>query len=149
MRSDTGKAVAMPVGIGMGAGISLALTLAMCWILALLIHGGHMEMEHLGYGIMAALLLSAIAGAAFAKGKTQRRRLLTCALTGLGYYGLLLMIPLLFFGGHYGSVWETGLLILGGSLVPALLTKHKKSVSPGKTSRKFKFGTSQYSQKIR
>lgn len=117
----TGRALSMPAGLAVGGLTSLGITLAGSGVLAWLIHRERMEMENVGYGILGMLLLASFLGAMTAWRKIRRRRMLVCAASGAVYLGLLLAIPALFFGGQYGGVWVTALLVLGGSLAAGLL----------------------------
>ena len=117
----TGRALSMPAGLAVGGLTSLGITLAGSTILAWLIHREMMEMEAVGYGILVMLLAASFLGAMTAWRKIQRRRMLVCAASGAVYLGILLAIPALFFGGQYGGVWVTALLITAGSIGAGLL----------------------------
>lgn len=117
----TGRTMSMPGGLAMGGMTSLLITLVGTAALAWLIHRQRMEMENVGYGIMALLLAASFLGAVTAYRKIRRRRMLVCAASGAVYLGLLLCIPALFFGGQYSGVGVTALLVLAGSACAGLL----------------------------
>lgn len=117
----TGRAMSMPAGLAVGGLTSLGITLAGTAGLAWLVHTERMEMESVGYGIMVLLLTASFLGAMLSYGKIKRRRMLVCASSGAVYMGILLLIPALFFGGQYGAVWATALLVMAGSVTAGLL----------------------------
>lgn len=123
MKRTTGHAVSMPVGIAWGTGTAVALTTVQSVLVAWMIHRGLLQQQSVGYGAMGILLVSAVIGAAVAKGKIKRRLVMAALLTGLCYYFCLLSMTALFFGGQYSGMGVTGLLILGGSGTAALMGK--------------------------
>lgn len=117
----TGNAASVPAGLAMGALMSLAITVAGAGILAKLLDMEKMIWENIGYGIMILLILSSFFGGLTAYKRIKRQRLLVCMASGAVYYGLLLSITALFFGGQYEAVGVTALLVLGGSLAAGML----------------------------
>lgn len=117
----TGRAVSMPMGLLIGVSVSMGLTLAAAAILAKLLDSEKLAWENVGYGIEATLILAAFCGAMTACRKTKRQRLAVCGISALLYFGILLAITALFFGGQYQAVWLTAILILAGSGSAALL----------------------------
>ena len=128
----TGRAASMPAGIGIGLGICMLITLTGCAIIAALINGERMPESSVGYGAMAVLLLSSVVGALTASGLVKRRRLVVCAVLGLCYFAVLLLINGLMFGGAVSGVGVTALLILGGCAAAAFLTARGE----GKSTRR-------------
>lgn len=129
----TGTASSIPGGLASGGFVSLAVTLIGAAVLALLIDKGVLAQTQLGYGVMVMILLASFLGASVSAAKIKRQRLAACMLAGVVYFGILLSITALFFGGQYQAVGVTGFLILGGSGCAALLglrqgrgTKHRK-----------------------
>lgn len=117
----TGTASSMPAGLAMGGAVSLGITLLGSAVLAWLVHGERMDLDKIGYGILVLLLLGAFLGAEVAFRKIRRQRLLVCAASGVIYFGLLMALTALFFGGQYSAVGVTALLILAGSGTAGLL----------------------------
>ncbi len=115
------KGISLPAGLAAGIGAALAVTLAGAAIVAWLIDGERISEEAMGYGALAVLLLSAGAGAWIASALVGHRRLLVCALTGVGYFLILLSMTALFFGGQYHGVWVTALVVLAGCLGVSLV----------------------------
>lgn len=117
----TGRASSMPGGLAFGAAISVGLTLLIAGILTWLVSEEKLAWENIGYGIMVLLLISSFAGALAAYGRIKRQRMLVCGIAGVVYFGILLSLTALFFGGQYDGMPVTALLILGGSAAAGLL----------------------------
>lgn len=129
----TGRAMSMPGGLAFGAAVSLGLTLLGALLLAKLVQNETLPWENIGYGIMVMLLAASFSGAMLAAARIKRQRLTVCLLSGVIYFGLLLSMTALFFGGQYSSVGVTGVLILGGSGTAALLgIREKRGGKPRK-----------------
>lgn len=138
-RKVTGTASSIPAGLALGAAVSLAITLAGAWIFAYLIAGEILKESSIGYCAMAIILLASVVSAAVAVGRIKRRRVYICGLSGLIYFGILLSMTALFFGGQYQAVGITALLILAGSGAVALLglrgegtASHRKKKRPAR-----------------
>ncbi|MBR5126296.1 MAG: TIGR04086 family membrane protein [Oscillospiraceae bacterium] len=117
----SGLAITIPGGLAVGGAASLGVTLAGSALLAKLVDLEQISWNRIGYGVMAVVILSAWVGAATAAGKIKRRRLLCCCLAGCVYYGILVAITALFFGGNYSGAGETALLVICGSMLGVLL----------------------------
>ena len=116
-----GRAVSMPVGIGIGTAVSLVILIAGVAVLAALLDRETMDMQGLGYGIMGVLLLASFLGASLAANLVKRRRLVVCMIQAVCFYGMLLLINGLLFGGAVTGAVVTAVLILGGAGSGALL----------------------------
>ena len=121
----TGRAMSLPGGLAIGLIVSMSVTVAVSVILTKLVLSEVLKMQNIGYGILILLIMSAFLGAMVAQGKVKHRRLMVCVLSGVVYYGVLLGITALFFGGQYAGAGVTGLLILAGSGTAALLAAGK------------------------
>lgn len=136
-RKPTGRAATIPIGLLTGGVTALASTLALTAVLAKLMEGEILPEEKIGYGVMILLLVSAFLGSAMACKRVRRRYLLTAALTGVVYVGILLSITALFFGGQYSAVGVTALLVFCGSLLAAMLfSRDGKGRKPRKSKVK-------------
>lgn len=120
-RKVSGTASSMPAGFASAALVSLLLTLLGSGIFGYLISNEVLAESSIGYCVMAMVLLSALAGAEVAVGKIKRRRVYVCAVSGVIYYGILLSMTALFFGGQYQGMGVTALLVLAGCAVVILL----------------------------
>lgn len=129
-RKPTGMAVSIPVGMVWGTMAAVAVTLAGAGLTAKLIDSQMLDWNSSGYAVLLILVLSAWAGAMVAAGRIKRQRMMVCLLSGVMYFGVLMLTTALFFGGRYSGVGETGLLILCGSML-GVFTGYK-----GKTGRK-------------
>lgn len=116
----TGRALSMPTSFAIGVCISLCITTLLSALLARLISTERLEWEKVGYGIMAILLIASAAGAKAACLLIKRRKLMSCAVSGMLYWLGLLMIAALFYGGQYSGIGVSGAVILCGSAVVCL-----------------------------
>lgn len=120
-QKPTGRTASMPAGLVFGAAVSLGITLISAAILAKLVDMERLAWENIGYGIMILLLLAPFFGSMAAYAKIKRQRMLVCAVSGVIYFGMLLSITALFFGGQYDSIGVTAGLVLAGSIAAGLL----------------------------
>lgn len=121
----TGRAVSMPAGLTMGVSAALLVTLLSAVLIAWMINAEYVAEQKTGYGIMIALMAAAYVGAITASMKIKRRKLLVCTLSGILYFAALLGITALFFGGQYEAVGVTGILVMGGAMLAALIHPFK------------------------
>lgn len=116
----TGKTSSIPGGLAVGAVVSVVMTMALTALWAWLLDREMISWENVGYGVLITIMLSAFAGAVAAFGKIRRQRLLICMMSGTVYFGLLLSITALFFGGRYEAVGVTAILVFGGCFIASL-----------------------------
>ncbi len=114
-RKVTGRALSVPAGIALGAAVSAGVTIAGVMLVAWLLGRETLPESALGYGVMGILLLSAAAGAGTAVRRIKRQRMIMSLISGMVYFLMLLATTALFFGGQYGGVGATALVILAGS----------------------------------
>lgn len=117
----TGRTLSVPAGIGIGLAVSVGITGASIAVLAKLVDSETMPWENVGYGIMVMLLAASFFGALIAYGKIKRQRLMVCLLTGAAFFGTLLALTALFFGGQFDGALFSFLLVLAGSGAAGLL----------------------------
>lgn len=120
-KKQNGKAFAIPSGIALGILVAVVITLLGGILLTWLIAGERMELGALGYGIMAIQFLGGVTGAVVAMLAVKHQKMQVCLLTGLGYLLVLLASNALFFGGQYDGVLTTGLILLAGCGITAIL----------------------------
>ena len=131
-KKQSGRAAALPVGIGFGVISALFITVLGAVGLTALIAGEHMSVATFGYGVMVILLVAAVVGAIVAMLLVKHRKLLVSLLAGSAYYLVLLSLNAMFFGGQYEGTLTTGLVILGGSGVAAILGSREEKPSKRK-----------------
>ena len=117
----TGTAWGVPAGLAWGAAVSMGLTTAMSALAAWMVLNGRFSVQSIGYCSMAILALSAAAGAAAAIGRIKRCRFQVCMAAGAVYYGCLLAVTALFFGGIYEGMGVTALMVLCGCSLVVLM----------------------------
>ena len=120
-RKPTGTSRSMPAGLALGWAASMTITVVACGILAAAILSGKAGWGAMGYGAMAILLASSYTVAAVACRLIGHRKLLVCILSGVIYLLSLTVTTALLFGGEFGPVWLTMLLIAGGAGTAALV----------------------------
>lgn len=120
MQRRTGRASSMPTGLAAGAVTSVLITILGSAVLAKLVDGEMLQESSIGYGIMIMLIGAACLGAMVSCNKVKRQRLLVCMASGGIYFGMLLCITAMFFGGQYSGVGVTALLIFCGSFLAVL-----------------------------
>ena len=120
-RKPSGTAKSMPAGLALGWAVSMGITAVACALLSALILSGKTGWKAMGYGAMVILLISSHIGAAVSCSMIQHRKLLVCILSGVIYLISLAAITALLFGGDFGPIWVTALLIAGGTATAALV----------------------------
>lgn len=132
-RKPTGRAKSMPVGLALGAGTALGITLVLSLIGAKLVDMGKIRETGMGYMAMVILLLSAFFGAWIAVGCIRRQKIAVCGLAALIYYGMLLSVTALFFGGQYQGMGVTALMVgCGGGLAALASNRQGRRGRPGR-----------------
>lgn len=126
----TGRANSVPGGLAIAALVSMAITLVCSALIAHTLNIGKITWAQAGYWIMAMLFAASFIGAKCALAAVKRQRFMISFMTGMLYWGLLLCVTALFFGGEFGAVGETAAIIGAGSGSAALI-----SVPHGKKNR--------------
>lgn len=121
-RKPTGTAMSLPAGVGIGVGIAVTVTVTGAAVIAWMVNGGTIPETGFGYGAMAVLLLSSVAGSWMASALIKHQRLAVSLATGGIYFLLLLGLTAFCFGGQYQGVVPTALLVAGGSTTSALIS---------------------------
>lgn len=128
----TGKSTSVPGGLAIAASVSMAVTLGLSAVIGIFLNRETITWEQAGYCIMGMLFLASFIGGKCAYGAIKRQRILVSVMSGLLYWGILLCITALFFGGKFEAVGETAALIGAGAGCAALLF----SQNPSKNRRK-------------
>ena len=136
MQKSTGRASSMAGGLAAGALCSMGITLLGTSLMAWLIGNEMMAESNIGYGVMIMLILASFLGSKVACGKIKRQRLVCCVSSGAIYFGVLLSITAMFFGGQYHGIGATVLLIIAGCGLAALTGLRKKRAGK-RTLRRF------------
>ena len=121
----SGKSMSVPGGLALAAAVSISVTAAVSGGIAYFINSEKITWIQAGYWIMGMLFAASFLGAKSAYAAIRRQRLMVSALSGLVYWGLLLCVTALFFGGDYEAVGETAGIILAGTGCAAILTPKK------------------------
>lgn len=119
---STGKTKSIPAGMAISAAVSMTITVVLAAAIAYGLHVQRITWEQAGYWIMGMLFLASFAGGKSGYGAIKGQRCMISLLCGLLYWGLLLCVTALFFGGDYEGVWVTACIILAGSEASALLS---------------------------
>ena len=130
-QKNTGTAKSIPVGLAYGWLAEIFCMMLCCAVLSVLVVGGKLKWEMSGYGIMVMLMLCSYIGASVSSDMVKRRKLVICLVSGGLYILTLIGIMTLFFGAQYSAVGTSSLLILGGSLLSALVHSAEKKKRGG------------------
>ena len=126
----TGITVSIMKGISIAVAISLIITIIFSIIIASYLHFERITWHEAGYWIIGMLYLSAFAGGKCAYAVIKRQRIALSLMTGFLFWGTLLCITALFFGGNLEAVWETAGIIAAGcgtsAMFPAFSEKNKR-----------------------
>jgi len=114
-RKHTGKANSIPGGLAIAGFVSLMITMAFSAVIAGCLDAEKITWTHAGYWIMAMLFMASFVGSKCAFASVKRQRFAISMMTGVLYWGLLLCITALFFGGDFSAIWETAAVIAAGS----------------------------------
>lgn len=120
---QTGKTRSAAGGLSIAAAVSMTVTLAFSAAIAYVLSTEKITWQQAGYWIMGMLFAASFLGGKCAYGSVKRQCFLMSALSGLLYWGLLLCISALFFGGNFGAVWETAGIIAAGAATAGLLRR--------------------------
>lgn len=134
----SGKAASIPTGMAVSAVISILATLIMSAGIASYLNMEKITWEQAGYWIMGMLFTAAFLSGKCAYSVIKRQRLAVSVMSGLLYWGMLLCITALFFGGSFEAIWETGGIIAAGCSTAALVTlpKNRKYRKNSRTSNR-------------
>ena len=110
----TGTASSMPGGLALGGLAALAITVLGSVAAASLVLKEKIPEDSIGYCAMVILLVSSFVSARVSAARIKHRLLYVSMLSGLIYYGLLLVITTLFFGGQYQGMGATALVVFAG-----------------------------------
>jgi len=126
IRKSTGKAKSIPGGLAMSGLISMVITFVLCAAIAGFLEAEKITWMQAGYWIMGMLFLSSFIGSKCAFAAVKRQKVAICMMSGVLYWGLLLCLSALFFGGDFSAIWETAGMIAAGSGSAALLSAPRK-----------------------
>lgn len=110
----TGTASSMVAGLMAAWAAGMMVTIIAATISGFLIAKEILMESSVGYCVMALVTLSSAVSAIVAVYKIKRRRLIVCVLAGMIYYGSLVAMTALFFGGQYHGMGVIALLVAAG-----------------------------------
>ena len=125
-KKPTGRTSSVQSGLGWGIAAGMGVSLGAAAIIGKLIISGFVLWENIGYLIMCILLGASFLSAAVSCMKIKRQYLVVCALSGVLYFGILLAVTALFFGGQYEAVGATAAMVFAGSVCAAMLNIRDK-----------------------
>jgi len=109
-----GKAKSIPVGLAWGAVVAVCITMCFAVAITQLVMEERISENAIGYGTMITLPLASVSSSLVSIGLIKRRRMQVCMMSGGIYIGVLLLVNLLLFGGQFGGLGVSVLLILFG-----------------------------------
>lgn len=131
----TGRAASIPQGLTISSIFNLCATVILSAAIAYMLDRERITWHQSGYMIMILLFMTAFCGAKIAAHTIKHQRIIISFMSGLLYWGLLLCMSALFFGGQFGAVMETAFIICGGSICAVLITIPDFKV-PGRKKRR-------------
>lgn len=134
----TGKASSVSGGMAIAAFASMNTTLILSAVIAKLLDTERITWEQAGYWIMGMLYIASFIGGKSASAAMKRQRVLVCIMSGVLYWGLLLCMTALFFGGKFSAVWETAGMIAAGCGTAALLPEPRKKKHEKRIRRSYR-----------
>lgn len=137
MIKHSGKAKSIPAGMAIAVSVSMLVTFGGSAVLAGALHAEKVTWEQAGYWIMGMLFLSAFLGAKCAFAVIKRQRGAVSMMLGVLYWGILLCLTALFFGGRFGAVWETAGVIAAGCGTSALIFRSNNKRIGGKRGNRY------------
>ena len=135
---NKGKTRSVPGAMAISAAVSMGLTVLVSAGIAYALNVQKTTWEQVGYWIMGMLFAAAFLGAKAAVRAAGSQRGMVSMMAGLMYWGLLLCVTALFFGGNYDGIWVTAGIILGGCGASFLLSgpgSGRRSVKKGRRNR--------------
>lgn len=117
------KAKSVPGALTISASVSIILTLILSSFIAYGLNTEYISWEQAGYWIMVMLFVTSFIGCKCAISALKRQKFAASTLSGILYWGILLLTTALFFGGNYDAVWVTAGVIAAGSGCAVLLTR--------------------------
>ena len=137
MASKQNRAGSIPASLASAAVVGVAATAAGAGLMSWLIIREVLSELSIGYSAMGILLIASFLSAWVALSRAQKKAMVVSALSGLIYYGILLLVNMLCYKGGMEGTLVTGLLVLGGTGA-ALLLFLKRSEEGGRRRRKNK-----------
>ena len=135
-QKHTGRAVSIPSGLAAGAITSVMVTLIISGAGAWMIAAEVMPQKQIGYCSVVSLLLAAILGSLMAIKKIKRKPMVVGLLNGGVYYGILIILTVVFFGGNFQGMGVTMAVVLLGSLAGILINNGGQRWNSGNQRRK-------------
>ena len=136
--SKAAKSVSVPTGLVMGAACSFMITVIICAFFAKLIETEVLSPNTMNYASAAALLCASASGSWMCLTRVKQKPLLVCLLSGTIYLLILLAINISLCTDSIQGVGVTILLVIAGSLVPALL-KSRGGVGQKSGHKKYRY----------
>lgn len=124
VKRATGTAVPMAIGMISGVGLGLITTILLSGLVAYLVLTEKLQETSVGYCAAIILASSVGLGCLIATVLIKRMLMQVCIGVGGSYYGMLLVITALFFGGNYRGMGVTALVVFGTALAVGLLKLH-------------------------
>lgn len=137
-RSGMGRAKSVPGGLALAAFVSMSITVLFSAVIAYFLNQEKITWLQAGYWIMGMLYAASFLGGKCAFLSIKSNRLLVSAMSGILYWGLLLCMTALFFGGDFSAIWETAAIIGAGSGTAALISMPYRKNTGKKAGRVYR-----------
>lgn len=111
VKKISGRAPSLGKSVTTGVLLGATWTLACAMIIAKLIDSEVISMDKVGYASMISVLSAVFIGASLAGKRAGHMVVQAAAISGAAYFGCLLLVNALFFGGSYSGLGVTLVLV--------------------------------------
>ena len=132
-----GQAYSISGGLVFSATVNMFITFLFSVIIAYALNKEKITWEDAGYWIMGMLFSASFLGAKTAVITVKHQKMIISIMSGVLYWGLLLCITALFFGGNWSSIGETAAIIIAGCGCAALLSVPDKKQNKRRQNRQY------------
>lgn len=126
MKNKNGFACSIPAGLAIGTLYAIIWTILMTMGISYAIICKWMPEDNIGYCAMLILFTASFIGAITSIKKIKHQKMMAAIATGIIFWGVLLGITGICFGGHYAAIPESASMILIGSLSATFLYRQEK-----------------------
>ena len=129
VKKISGRAPSLGKSITAGVLLGTAWTLLCAMIIAKLIDSEMLSMDKVGYASMVSVLSAVFIGASLAGKRAGHMVVQAAAISGAAYFGCLLLVNALFFGGGYSGLGVTLILVVAATGLAVLVAGKRRGRS--------------------
>ena len=129
VKKISGRAPSLGKSITAGVLLGTSWTLACAMVIAKLIDSEVLSMDKVGYASMISVLSAVFIGASLAGKKAGHMVIQAAAISGAAYFGCLILVNALFFGGSYSGLGVTLVLVVAATGLAILAAGKRRGSS--------------------